>query len=108
MQPTFLGKITVASAGTPVPLITDTTVRACTILVAAIPGLTGNVYFGGAAMNQGTLGGVMIKFNAPAALGQPDQFLLQTQDGSNSLRVSDYFIDASVSGEGALVTYFQT
>ena len=108
MQPTFLGKITVASAGTPVPLTTDTTVRACKILVATIPGLTGNIYFGGAAMNQGTLGGVMIKFNPPAVPGQPDHFILQTQDGRNSLRVSDYFIDASVSGEGALVTYFQT
>ena len=108
MQPTFLGKITVASAGTPVPLITDTAVRACKILVATIPGLTGNIYFGGAAMNEGTLGGVMIKFNAPAVPGQPDNFILQTQYGRNSLRVSDYFIDASVSGEGALITYFQT
>lgn len=108
MQPIFLGKVTVVSAGTPVPLSTDTTVRACTILVATIPGLTGNIYFGGAAINQGTLGGVMIKFNPPAVPGQPDHFILQTQDARNSLRVSDYFIDASVSGEGALVTYFQT
>jgi len=108
MQPTFLGTVTVASAGTPVPLSTDATVRACTILVATIPGLTGNIYFGGATLNQGTLVGVMIKFNAPAVLGQPDHFILKTQDARNSLRVSDYFIDASVSGEGALVTYFQT
>jgi hypothetical protein len=50
----------------------------------------------------------MIKFNPPAVPGQPDHFILQTQDARNSLRVSDYFIDASVSGEGALVTYFQT
>ncbi len=108
MQPTFLGKVTVATAGTPVPLTTDTTVRACTILVATIPGLTGNIYFGGAALNQATLAGVMIKFNAPAVLGQPDHFILQTQDARNSLRVSDYFIDASVNGEGVLVTYYQT
>ena len=45
MQPTFLGKVTIATAGTPVPLSTDATVRACTILVATIPGLTGNIYF---------------------------------------------------------------
>ena len=108
MQPTFLGIVTVASAGTPVPLSTDTTVRACTILVATIPGFNGNIYFGGATLNPGTLAGVMIKFNAPAVLGQPDHFILQTQDARNSLRVSDFFIDASVSGEGALVTYFQT
>ena len=75
MQPTFLGKLTVASAGTPVPLSTDAAVRACTILVATVPGLTGNIYFGGAAMNQSTLAGVMVKFNAPAVLGQPDHFI---------------------------------
>ena len=108
MQPTFLGKVTVATAGAPVPLSTDTTLRACKILVATIPGLTGNIYFGGAAINQSTMSGVMIKFNPPAVPGQPDHFILQTQDARNSLRVSDYFIDASVSGEGALVTYFQT
>jgi hypothetical protein len=108
MQPTFLGKITVASAGTPVPLLTDPTVRACAILVVTIPGLTGNIYLGGANLNQGTLAGVMIQFNAPAAQGPPDQFLLASKDARNSLRVSDYFLDASVSGEGALVTYFET
>jgi hypothetical protein len=108
MQPTFLGKMTVASAGTPVPLITDPSIRACMIVVATIPGLTGNIYFGGAALNQTTLAGVLIKFNAPAVPGQPDHFILQTQDARNSLRVSDYFVDAAVNGEGPLVTYFQT
>ena len=49
-------------------------------------------------LNQSTLAGVTIKFNPPAVPGQPDHFILQTQDGRNSLRVSDYFIDASVSG----------
>lgn len=38
----------------------------------------------------------------------PDHFILQSQDASNSLRISDYFLDATVNGEGALVTYFQT
>ncbi|HLM99550.1 MAG TPA: hypothetical protein VK335_09730 [Bryobacteraceae bacterium] len=108
MQPTFLGKVTVASAGTPVPLSTDLTVRACAILVATIPGLTGNVFLGGAGLNQTTLHGVMVQFNAPAAQGPADQFLLASEDATNSLRVADYFLDASVSGEGALVTYFQT
>jgi hypothetical protein len=49
----------------------------------------------------------MLKFNAPAVLGLPDHLLVKAPGGLNSLRVADYFIDASVGGEGALVTYFQ-
>jgi hypothetical protein len=108
MQPTFLGKVTVASAGTPVPLSTDITLRACAILVSTIPGLTGNVYLGGAGLDQNTLAGVMIKFNAPSVVGPPDSILVEAPGGRNALQVSEYFLDASVSGEGALVTYFQT
>ena len=108
MQPTFLGKLTVPSAGTPVPLSSDRVVTACAILVVSIPDMAGNIFLGGANLNQTTLAAVMIKFNAPSAAGLPDQFLLQSQDASNSLRVADYWLDASVSGEGALVTYFQT
>lgn len=108
MQPTYLGRVTVVSAGTPVPLSTDPTLRACAILVATIPGLTGNVYLGGAGLNQTSLASVMIKFNAPSVSGPPDFFMLETGGGHNSLQVSEYFLDVSVSGEGALVTYFQT
>jgi len=108
MQPTFLGKVTVASAGTPVPLSTDSTLRACAILVATIPGLTGNVYLGGSGLDQNTLARVMVKFNAPSVFGPPDSFLVEARGGVNALQVSEYFLDASVSGDGALVTYFQT
>jgi hypothetical protein len=108
MQPTFLGKVTVASAGTPVPLSTDLTLRACAILVSTIPGLTGNVYLGGAGLDRNTLAQVMMKFNAPSVFGPPDSFLVEAQGGSNALQVSEYFLDVSVSGEGVLVTYFQT
>jgi|SRR5579863_1156162 len=108
MQPTFLGVVTVASAGTPVPLSTDPALAACAILVATIPDLTGNIYFGGVNLNQTTLAGVMIKFNPPSSAGMPDHFLLQSEDAKNSLRVSDYWLDAAVSGAGALITYFQT
>lgn len=108
MQPTFLGKVTVASAGTPVPLSADLTLRACAILVSTIPGLTGNVYLGGAGLDQNTLAQVMLKFNAPSAFGPPDSFLVEARGGQNALQVSEYFLDASVNGEGALVTYFQT
>jgi len=107
MQPTFLGKVTVTTAGTAVPLITDPAIRACKILFFSIPGLTGSVYVGGAGLNQSTLAAVMIKFNAPGTAGESGYFELGTEDGRNSLRVCDYYVGAAVSGEGLLVTYFQ-
>lgn len=72
MQPPFLRKITMTSAGTPVRLLADPAVRVCAILVASIPGLTGNLYLGGAGLNQNTLNGVMLQFNAPGAQGPAD------------------------------------
>jgi len=54
-----------------------------------------------------TLAGVMIKFNAPGGVGAPGYFELGTGDGRNSLRICEYYLDAALSGEGLLVTYFQ-
>ena len=107
MQPNFLGKISAAQAGTPVALTSDRTIRGCRILIVTIPGLVGNIYIGGAGMNPATLAGTLIKFNPPSAVGLPDQFSIEAMGGSNSLVVADYWLSASVAGEGALVTYFQ-
>ena len=107
MQPNFLGKISAPSAGAPVQLTTDRTIRACKILIVTIPGLVGNIYAGGADLNITTLAGTLIKFNPPSAVGLPDHFAIESMSGSNSLVVADYWLAASVAGEGALVTYFQ-
>lgn len=108
MQPNFLGRISTPSAGTPVPLITDRTVRACKILFVTIPGFIGNICVGGANMDTATLEGVLIKFNRPAMAGQPDHFAIDAPHGANALIVSDYWIAASAAGGGVLVTYFQS
>jgi len=108
MEPNFLGKISAPSAGVPVQLISDSTIRACKIVFVTIPGLTGNIYIGGANLNMTTLAGVLIKFNPPSTVGPSDSFAIESERGSNSLVVSDYWLAASVPGEGALVTYFQT
>ena len=107
MQPNFLGKISAPSAGAPVQLATDRTIRACKILIVTIPGLVGNIYAGGADLNITTLAGTLIKFNPPSAVGLPDHFAIESAGASNSLIVADYWLAASVAGEGALVTYFQ-
>ena len=108
MQPTFLGKISTPSAGSPVQLVTDRSVGACRILFIIIPGFTGNIYVGGANMNTATLEGVLIQFNRPAMAGQPDHFAIDAPRGTNALVVSDYWVAASVAGGGVLVTYFQS
>jgi hypothetical protein len=108
MEPNFLGKISAPSAGVPVQLTSDNTIRACKIVFVTIPGLTGNIYVGGASLDITTLAGVLIKFNPPSAVGLSDSFTVESERGVNSLVVSDYWLAASVSGEGALVTYFQT
>ena len=108
MEPNFLGKITAPTAGLPVQLISDNTVRACKIVFVTIPGLSGNIYVGGANLNMATLAGVLIKFNPPSTVRLSDSFAIESERGANSLVVSDYWLAASVAGEGALVTYFQT
>jgi hypothetical protein len=108
MEPNFLGKISAPSAGVPVQLTSDNTIRACKIVFVTIPGLSGNIYVGGANLNTTTLAGVLIKFNPPSAVGLSDSFTIESERAVNSLVVSDYWLAASVAGEGALVTYFQT
>jgi hypothetical protein len=108
MEPNFLGKISAPSAGVPVQLTSDNTVRACKIVFVTIPGLTGNIYVGGANLNVTTLAGVLIKFNPPTTAGLADSLTIESETPSNNLTVSDYWLAASVAGEGALVTYFQT
>lgn len=107
MQPTFLGKISAPSAGAPVPFTSDRTIKACRILIVTIPGLVGSIYAGGANLDTATLAGTLIKFNPPSAVGLPDHFAVESVSRSNSLTVADYWLAASVAGEGALVTYFQ-
>src|SRR5215472_15915744 len=107
MEPTYLGKLTAPLANTPVQIVSDPTVRASRIVFATIPGLSGNIYIGGAALNTTTLAGVVIKFNPLSAQGPLDWFAIDAKGPFNSLVVSDFWLAASVAGEGALVTYFQ-
>lgn len=58
-------------------------------------------------MNTTTLQGVLVIFNPPSAVGVADIFTIEAKGPYSSLLVSDYWLAASVVGEGALVTYFQ-
>lgn len=107
-----LGKIAVAAAGTPVRLtseLEDPTQRvgAQAILVQALPGNTGLIYFQqGSAEDRTTLNTVIAILPAPL---DPDNgpfpsFTLALPVIAAGLNVADYYIDASSSTDGVLVT----
>jgi hypothetical protein len=77
------------------------------LLFQVIPGLTGKTYVGNAVMTKATLGGVARILSPNASGGVSETFSIEAQDGTDSIRLSDYAIDADVAGEGLLVTYWQ-
>jgi hypothetical protein len=102
-----LGKLSVPTPGTPVPLTTDHTVTATKVFFQVIPGLTGKTYVGKPSMTKGTLAGVArILWPNPTG-GFSENFYIETQDARDSIRLADYAVDADVAGEGLLVTYWQ-
>ena len=107
MTMTCLGRVNVTAPGTPVPLATNPAITACKVFAQVIPGLTGKTYVGATSrLNKSTLAGVN-RILAPNAAGSvSDSFYLESQDGTDSLRLMDYSIDADVAGEGLLVTYW--
>ena len=106
MTITTKGRINVTTPGTPVPLSTDPTVTACKLFVQVIPGLTGKTYLGVPGMTKGTLAGVARVLWPNASGGFSETFEVESQDGTDSIRLQDYAIDADVAGEGLLVTYW--
>ncbi len=101
-----LGRVNVATPGTPVPLAANRSVTACKLFIQVIPGLTGKTYFGTAALDKGTLAGVTRILWPNSNGGFSETFLLESQDGTDSIRLRDYAIDADIAGEGLLVTYW--
>src|SRR5579863_2612273 len=101
-----LGRVSVATPGTPVPLATVPTITASKLFFQVIPGLTGKTYAGIPAMTKATLAGVFRVLWPNSAGGFSENFEIESQDGENSIHLNDYAIDADVAGEGLLVTYW--
>ena len=106
MTQTSLGRVNVSTPGTPVVLSTDPTQRVAKLFLQVIPGLTGKAYIGKPGMNKSTLNGVSRILWPNANGGFSDQFFLESQDGSDSIQLSDYAIDVDIAGEGLLVSYW--
>jgi hypothetical protein len=106
MTVSALGRVNVTSPGTAVPLSSDPSKRAAKILIQVIPGLSGKAYVGVAGMNRATLAGVIRVLWPNPGGGISDEFFLESSDGSNSLYLSNYYLDMDVAGEGVLISYW--
>jgi hypothetical protein len=101
--PLSLGKVVVATAGTPVQL-SATSVPVTFIRCSAFAGATGATYLGGKGLNKATGAGVIKRFGPNPSGGTDDSFLLPISD-RETYNLSDFWIDAAVSGEGLIVSY---
>lgn len=98
-----LGKKTVTTAGTPIPL-SATSVKCHKIIVSQIPGTTGTTYFGKSTLVKATGVGVLRYFVAPTASGMLDFWEIVSPDG-NQLDLAEYYVDANVNAEGLQAAY---
>lgn len=106
MNVNSLGKISVAAAGTPVQVSTDTTLRVNRIRFAVVIGQTGRIFLGSAGMNKTTGVGVIKEFWPTGAGGAiADAWEVADSAGGDTLRPSDFWVDANTSGEGLMVSY---
>ena len=100
-----IGRVNVPTSGTIVRLATAQTL-CCRIRAQVIAGLTGKMYLGTVGFNKTTLAGVIKEFWPNSAGGIDDSW--EVWATSDELDLSQYAIDAAVSGEGLIVTYWQS
>lgn len=100
-----LGKVTVTTAGTPVR-ITSSRTPCHALLVQQLPANTGRIIVGTSVMNSTTYAGCLAILAIPTTNGIPavNAGLATEPDGLNA---ADYYLDSTVNGEGALVSYLE-
>ena len=106
-----LGKVTVTVSGTPIRLTNaegDPTVRypAHSFLVEALSTNTGALYVGTRTMDKTSLAGVFAIIPPPLTNSFPS-FSTTVTYAPAAFNLADIWLDAAVSGEGALVSCVQ-
>ena len=76
------------------------------IRVSVVAGLTGKMYIGTKAVVGSTFAGVLKELNPNPTGGVDDSYDIDSGTDSNMLNLADYAIDAAVSGEGLIVSYW--
>lgn len=108
-----LGKITVTTAGTRVRITSGQSVPGAniscqSITVQAWPANTGRIYVGTVAVVGSTGVGVYGYVPIPASDGTTSPGMsLGVEGGGNALNAADFYLDASVNGDSAIVTIIE-
>ena len=107
-----LGNVTVTTAGTPVRITINESsstarLQCHAIMVEQIPGNSGRIIIGLSNLNSTTYVGALAILAIPTTNTLPS-CNVGIGDAPNAFNAADYFIDATVSGEGALVSYLIT
>lgn len=103
VKPTSLGKVVVTTAGTRKQVLTSST-PAQIIQVQQFPGNTGKIYIGTSLLVASTGVGLYYVLPIPT-VSNLAAWLLQWPDAHAMFDLSDLYLDAEVSGEGAIVSY---
>jgi hypothetical protein len=106
MTLTSLGRVNVATPGTPVALTADPKIRVSKVFFQSVPGLTGKGYIGLLGLNKTTLSGVARTLAPTGATAIADQYEVASEDGNDSISLNQLAIDMDVAGEGLLISYW--
>lgn len=98
-----LGKLTVASAGTPIPL-TATKTLCHSVLIEVLSTNVGKIYIGTSALNSSTLVGTVAILGIPTSAILP-VFTMGLSYAPNPINIANLYIDADNSGDGVIVSY---
>ncbi|WP_321471124.1 hypothetical protein [uncultured Paludibaculum sp.] len=102
-----LGKVSVATPGTAVPL-SPVPLFVRGFRAEAVVAATGRVYLGVAGLNRTTKAGFIKQFAAPAAgVNSTSDAIRQDGYSGNHIDLSKFMVDADVAGEGLLVSYWR-
>jgi hypothetical protein len=101
-----LGKIAVPTPGTAVQ-VSSVNFPCARIRFEAPLSNTHVAWVGIAGLVGSSLTNVIKQLQFPAAGAIADVFEIAPEDGADELNISDYYVDATTAGEGALVTFWQ-
>lgn len=104
VTPTLLTK-TVTTAGTAVQVTATTTIKPVAVYFEALASNTGQIYIGNSSVSATSY---FARLPIPSTTSAPSWGISAAQAGvrvTSTLQLSDFYVDASVSGDKVQVTY---
>jgi len=94
--------VTVTTAGTAVPITTDTLLRSQAVTVRADPDNIGLIHVGDSTVNSATDLGVPLNSNASVSFEPPQSWGVEEE-----FILSEIFVDSDTDGDKAIVIFFE-